>query len=165
MPIKSCYHISKNIESLNNSTMLLFVQCSWPTSFLLFYPFLCCIFFCTELPYFPHLLLYLVYLSMWCSMLSLMLRLVLLLVVPEAICGPVLACAILVGQLNKIFGFITQTIKSLHGLYCMVFKNMCFWCYAKSKIAPGLHGGRKKAPLSLILSQVGPTFRKHEKAP
>ena len=45
-----------------------------------------------------------------------------LLVFPEALCVSVLMCTILVGQLNKIFGLITQTTKSLHGLYCMVFK-------------------------------------------
>ena len=140
-------------------------QCIWPTNFILFYPFLGCIFFCTKLTLFPHFFLHLLYLWVWCSMISLMLRLALLLVVPEALYEPVLVCTIFVGQLITIFGLITHTINILHGLYCMLFKNMCFWCDTKSKLAPGLHAGSKKNPASLILSQVGSTCRKHEKAP
>ena len=77
-------------------------------------------------------------------MLSIMLRLVILLVVPEALCLSVLMCNILVGKLNKTFGIITQRIKSLHGIYHMVFKDMCFWCDTKSNLAPGLHGGSNR---------------------
>ena len=66
-------------------------------------------------------------------------------VVPEALCEPVIACTILVVQLNKIFGLITQTFKSLHGIYCMVFKNLYFCCDTKSKIAPCLHEGINKS--------------------
>ena len=104
-----------------------FFQCSWPTPFLLCYPFLGW-FFLTELPFCTHILLRLMYLWVWCLMLTLMLRFVLLLIFPEALCDSILECTILVGQLNKLFGLITQTIKSLHGLYCMVFKYMFFWC-------------------------------------
>ena len=112
----------------------------------------------STLPYFPwlHLFLHrasflpsfflrLLYLWVWFSMISLMLRLVLLIIFPEALCVYVLTCTILVGKLNKIFGLVTQTIKSLHGIYCLVFKNMCFWCDTKYKLLPGLHGGSNKS--------------------
>ena len=101
-------------------------------------------FFCMELPFCPRFILCLLYLWVSCSMLSLMLLLVLLLVVPEAFFELTLVCTILVVQLNKIFSFITQTIKILHGIYCMVYKNVCFCCDTKSKFAPGLHGGTIK---------------------
>ena len=116
--------------------------------FLLYFSLLCL--FCTDLTFYPHLFLHLVYPYMWCSMLSLMARLVVLLVVTEVLCEMVLAFTILVWKPNKLFRIITQTIKSLHGLYCMVFKSMYFWCDTRSKIAPGLPGSRNKNPASLI---------------
>ena len=76
-----------------------------------------------------------------------MLRLVLLLVVPDTLFASVLAFTILVGQLNKIFGIITENIQILHGIYYMVFKNTCFWCDNKSKLAPDHHGDSKKISL------------------
>ena len=115
--------------------MLLFFQCNWPMPFLLFFHCFGCIFFFMEIIFCPNLFLHLVYRWVWCSMRSLMFILILILVFHEALCESVLACTILVGQLNKIFGFII-----LHGLYCMVFKNICFWCDTKSNIAPGLRG-------------------------
>ena len=77
-------------------------------------------------------------------MLRLMLILVLLLVVPEALCEPALACTILTIQLNIIFSLVTPTIKSLYVLYCIVLKKLLFWCDTKSKLAPGIHGGSNK---------------------
>ena len=77
-------------------------------------------------------------------MLSLILRLVILPVVPDALCTYLLTCNILVGQFNKIFGPITHIIKILHGLYCMVFKNVFSWCDTNSKLESGLNGGIKK---------------------
>ena len=95
-------------------------------------------------------------------MLSLVLILVLLLIFPEALCASILKCTILVGQLNKIFGLITQTIKSLHGLYCMVFKI----CDFGVTLSPSLHQvfmeAAKKSPASMILSRFGSTCLKHE---
>ena len=73
-----------------------------------------------------------------------MLRLVILIIVPEALSVSVLTCTILVGQLNTIFGHITHTIKILHGIYCMVFKNMFFLCDTKSRLSTGLHGVSNK---------------------
>ena len=58
-------------------------------------------FFFMELHFCPHFPLFLVYLWVWCLMLSLMFRLVLLIVVPEALCKYVLTCTILVRQLSK----------------------------------------------------------------
>ena len=94
----------------------------------------------------PQFFLHILYLWVWLSMLRLMLRLVLLVVVSEALCASVLTCTILVGQLNKIFGLITHTIKSLHVLYWVIFKNLLFWHDTNSKLAPGLHGGRLYDP-------------------
>ena len=127
------------------SIMLLLFQRSWPTNFLLFWSFLNCIIFWTYIPFCPHLFLRLLNLWVWYSMLILMFILMLLLIVPEALCLYVLAYNILVLKLNKIFNIITQTIKILHGIYFIVFKNMCFWCETKSKLAPGLHGGSNKS--------------------
>ena len=81
---------------------------------------------------------------MWCSVIGFMLILVLLRVVHEALCVSVLTCTILVWQLNKIFGILTQTIKSLHGIYYMVLKYVLL-CDTNSKIVPGLHGCRNKS--------------------
>ena len=55
-----------------------------------------------------------------------------------------MVCTVLVEQLNIIFGLITQIIKSLHGLHCMVLKDMCFGCDTKSNIYQGLYGGMNK---------------------
>ena len=142
--IKSCHHISKKLKIELRVLCYYFFQCCLLTPFLIFYTFLGCIFFCTELPFCPNFFLRILYFWVLLSMYILMLILVLLNVVPEALCASVLTCTVLVGQLNKIFGLITQTINILHGLYCMVFKNMCFWYDTKSKLAPGLHGGNKK---------------------
>ena len=73
-----------------------------------------------------------------------MLRLVSLVVVPDGMCVPILVWTALVRKLNKIFDLITQTIKILHGIYCMIFKNMCFWCDTNSIFMTGLHGGSTK---------------------
>ena len=152
------------------SIMLLFVQCSWPTPCIILYHFLGWIF--SQSFFFSRIFLRLVYLWIWCSMISLMLRLVILLVVPDDLFAHILLCTILlgqlnkifgiinhtieilhwiycmliilVGQLNKIFGLITHTIKSLHGLYCMVFKNMWFLWNIKYNLVTGLHGVRIK---------------------
>ena len=53
-----------------------------------------------------------------------MLRLMLLIVLPEAICVTVLVVKILTGQLNKMFSLIPQIINSLHRIYCMVFNKI-----------------------------------------
>ena len=154
-------------ENRNESIMLLFIQFSWSTPFLIFYPFLGCTFFCTEIPFWLNIFLHLVQLWVWCLMLSLMLRLMIMLIVHYAWCTTVLACTILVVKLNKIFGIIINTIKILHGLYCTIFKNMFFWCGTKSKLAPGLHGGRKNIlPLWSYqgLGQIYISMRKHYKA-
>ena len=101
-------------------------------------------FFGMELTFPPQIFLQILYPWVWCSMLSLIFRIVLMCVVPEALCVSVLTCTILVGKLNKIFVRITQTINILHGLYCMVFKKQFFWCDTNSKLAPGLHGFSNK---------------------
>ena len=74
MPIKSCRHISKKIENWNEIIMLLLFHCSWLTSFIHLYPFLCWVFFCTDITFWPHFTLQLVYLWVWWSMLRFMLR-------------------------------------------------------------------------------------------
>ena len=78
-------------------------------------------------------------------MLRLMARLMIILLVTRILCAPVLPCTKLLVKTNKSFGLITQTIKIPHGLYCMVFKNIFFWCDTKSNLAPGLHGGNNKS--------------------
>ena len=120
----------------NESIMLIFYHCWWPKHFLscviplvafffarsfcfgLIYFFTSCTFGCD---------------ARWSDLCW-----------PEALCAPFLTFTILVGQLNKIFSLINQTIKRLHGLYCIIFKNMCFWCGTKYKLTSGLHGGIKK---------------------
>ena len=94
--------------------------------------------FCTELPFTPHFILCLVYFLIWCSIPSLILRLVIIILFPEALCLPVLVSTILLVKLNIIFGVITQIIKILCGLYCIVFKSILFWCGNKYKLAPGI---------------------------
>ena len=74
-----------------------------------------------------------------------MLRLVLLLILPKALCDSVLMCTILVRQLNKSFSLIIQNIKILHWLWCILFKNMYFWCDTKSKLVTSLHGDSNKS--------------------
>ena len=57
--------------------------------------------FLEELPFFYHVFLHLVYLWMWCLIISLLLILAFLLVVNEALCDTIIDITILVGQLNK----------------------------------------------------------------
>ena len=95
-------------------------------------------------------------------MLRLMLRIMIMRIVPEALCASIPACTILVGQLNKIFGLITQTITILHGLYEKIYD-------FGAALSPSLHHifmeKAKKYPAYLIISRVGSTCRKHEKSP
>ena len=92
-----------------------------------------------------------------------MLKLVLLIVLHEALCESILTCTILVVQLNKSFGLITQTIKSLHGLYCTVFKI----CNCGVTLIPSLRQvfmeASTKASASLILSRVVSNLHKYDK--
>ena len=140
MLIKSRHHISKK-KKIEMRVLCFFFN----AAVLFFYIFLGFVCVCTELPFFPNFPLHLVYFWVWWYIISLMLRLLLLILVPEYLCLSVLTCTILVGKINKIFVLITQTIESLHGLYCMVFKNMWFWCDTKSKLVSGLHGGSNKS--------------------
>ena len=133
-------HIQK-IENWNEIIMLLLFKCIWMTHFLFFYTFIGWIMFCSD---WPFIFLWLVYLWARWLMISLVMKLMFLLVVPEYLCVSVLACTILVQQLNKSVCIITQTIKRMHGLYYMVSKNICFGCNTKYKIAPGLHRGSNK---------------------
>ena len=87
----------------------------------------------------------------------LMLRLVLLILVPEALFAFVLFYTILVGHINKIFGIITRTIKILHGLYCMVFKICAFGLTLSPILCQVFMESKTKASASLILSRVGST--------
>ena len=126
-------------------------------SYLLSFPWLH-LFLCGA-SFLPSFFLRLLYLWVWCSIISLMLRLVFLIVFSWEFCESVLECTILVVQLNKIFGIITQTIKNLHELYCMVLKNTCFWCDTKSKLTPVLRGGSNKIscfsnPLAVLVNLV-----------
>ena len=82
-------------------------------------------------------------------MLILMMRLVIPIVFTEYLCVIVLVCTILVKQPNKILDLITHTIRSLYVLYCMVFKNMYFWCDTKSKLYPGFYGGISEVKIKL----------------
>ena len=138
------HHISKHIVNLNESIMLLFFNAAKQRILFSFILYLLCMYFFTELPFCPHFNLCVVYLWVLRSMLSSILRLIFMILVPDALCAPSLSCNILVGELNKIFFLITKNINILHGIYCIVFKNMCFWCDTKSKLAPGLPGGSTK---------------------
>ena len=86
-----------------------------------------------------------------------------LFVVPEALYEPVLSCTILLVHLNKIFDLIPHTIKSLHGLYCMVFKIYAFGMTLISILHHVSIETAKKDSAYLILSHVGSTFFKYEK--
>ena len=135
-------HIQR-IGNFNEIIILLFFY-AVDQSLFLSYTLYWVTYFFYGITFSPHFHLHLLYLWMWLFMLSLMLRLILLLVVSEALCASVLTYTILAGQNNKIFGLITQTMKILYGLYCMVFKNMCFWCDTKSKLLSGLNVGINK---------------------
>ena len=97
----------QKIEDLKKSIMLLFFQCILPTPSLFFYPFLGCTLFCMGINFLSHILLRLMYLWVWCSMVSFMLILILMLVVTEALCSPVLLCTTFVVKTNEIFCLIT----------------------------------------------------------
>ena len=89
-----------------------------------------------------------------------MLILVLLILLPAALCVSVLMCTILVGQLNKIFGLITQTINILHGIYYMESiawssKICAFGVTLSPSLCQVFMDAATKATASLILSQVG----------
>ena len=47
------------------------------------------------------------------------------------------------GNENPIWSW-NNYIKSLHGIYCAVFKNIFFWWGIKSKLVTGFHGGINK---------------------
>ena len=93
-----------------------------------------------------------------------MLILMLLLVVPEALCASVLECTILVGQLNK-YSFLSPRPLRYYMNYISGSSKTCTFGVTLSTILRQVFmEAAIKAPASLILSLVGSTFRKHDKA-
>ena len=106
-----------------------------------------------------------VYFLMWFSVISLMMRLALLLVVPEDLCVYVLVCTILLVQHNKSLVSSPRPLRA-----CMVsitwYSKICaFGVTLNPSLWRVSMETATKTPFSLVLSRFGSTFCNNYKAP